>query len=470
MLLGFSALANAAEFKFSGTLIIASEYTKTPSFNNSDNGFGAMIRFRPRFDAIINENLYSSLQLQIGTYNFGQRAAGIGSRANSNIQVRQAFIAVKMPGLEQLSMTLGIQNMAPPSATLGSNFILDDSVGGISIGYAITDSISINAAWSRPYAVNSGTTTRKNGASAIDYAQFDLPMDFSKVKISPWGAVAAISKRSGIALAQGDPDDLGGNSIGEAQSGLLNMGQQSGANAGTLSNGYVTPTKSGIAWWAGAAIELNVVQNLHIGIDFVYGATDFGKKEENRQGFMGAIEISYKMNMFTPAIKYWYASGNSKNSGISKAGGLMPSISPCYYPLYFGFADSSVALGYDGMVGGYTTSSTQGVVLELQDITFVNNLTHLFQLGYVMGTTDKNWVKDRVLAGAVASNAEFNPTFLTTKDSILALNFITTYQIYENFSTTFGVGYMHLLTTNSNWASKPKTDALSVALGFTYAF
>ena len=461
--MGVAHFAHAAEFKFSGTLNIASEYQKSPNFKKGDS-FNAMIRFRPRFDAIINENLYSSLQLQIGTYNFGSGPGGIGSNNNSDVKVRQMFVAAKMPGMENLSMMLGIQPMAAPSATFG-NYVLDDNVGGLSIAYAINDMVSVNVAWSRPYITIGGQNDQ--GSSAIDYVQLDVPVSFSGVTISPWVAFANIPRKSGSGLARGTNFTTAGANAELAQAGLMNA-SKAGYNTTEYTSGYVTPTVGGFAWWVGAAIEIGLVKNLKIGIDGVYGATEYGSnKVASRQGFMVGLDISYKLPMFTPAIKYWYASGNDKNSGYTKAGGLMPSISPAYVPLYFAFADSSVIIGNDGVVGGYTTSSTQGVVLELSDITFMDNLTHVFQLGYMMGTTDQSWVKS---INGTTANISFNPTFLTTQDSILALNFISTYNIYENFSTTFAIGYMNMLTTNTHWLKKPEDNILSLALGFQYAF
>lgn len=476
MCLGITSYAHSAEFKFSGVFIVAGEYQKSPNFQYGDS-FNGMLRFRPRFDAIINENLYSSLQLQIGTYNFGSGPASVGAAsAASNIRVRQAYIGVKMPGMENLKMTLGIQPMSAPSATFG-NYILDDNVAGISFNYDINEMVDVNLAWSRPYATNGGQFNR--GSSAIDYVQIDVPVSFSGVKISPWGAFANITRKA----ASGNTG-ASSNGTGSASQGLVNatdfavlgshanLAQQGLFNLAKASSGtqaYVAPTVGGFAWWAGLAVEIDVVKNLHIGIDGVYGGTKFGSnKIASREGFMVGLEVSYKLPMFTPAIKYWYASGNDTNSGYTKAGGIMPSISPAYVPLYFAFADSSVVIGNDGLVGGYTTSSTQGVVLELSDITFVDKLTHLIQLGFVMGTTEQGWVKSST--ATATANAEFNPTFLTTGDSILALNFITQYKIYENFTTTFGVGYMNMLTTNSDWLKKPEDNVLSVAIGFQYAF
>ncbi|MDE7468881.1 MAG: outer membrane homotrimeric porin [Desulfovibrionaceae bacterium] len=465
---GSVSVAQSAEFKFSGIFIVASEYQKNPNFVKGD-AFDGLIRFRPRLDAIISENLYSSLQLELGTYKFGYGPTGIGSRNNSNVKVRQMYIASKMPGMENLSMTLGIQYMTAPSATFG-NYVLDDNVAGVSFGYTINEMVSFNLAWSRPYATVGGQNDK--GSSAIDYVQVDVPVSFSGVTISPWAAFANITRKSGSSLAQATKDGAtynfsnSGTNAFLAQEGLMNAAKTWDTN-GNYS--YVIPNVAGVAWWVGAAVEIEAIKNLHIGIDGVYGQAKFGSnKAASREGFMIGLDVNYKLPMFTPAIKYWYASGNKKNSGLNQAGGLMPSISAAYVPLYFAFADSSVTIGNDGLVGGYTTSSTQGVVLELGDITFIDNLTHLFQLGYMMGTTDQSWV--RSTSGVATENATFNPTFLTTADSILALNFISTYNIYENFSTTFGVGYMNMLTTNSHWRVKPEDNVLSLALGFQYTF
>lgn len=484
--------AHAFEFKASGQLDIATEYIRNPGFGaDGHNGFGAVQRFRPKFTFIANENLYAVLGLEIGNSLWGGISTGAGLGADIvNIEVKSAFLDWKIPGLTNLSVRMGIQPFKAPSYTIGTP-VFDNDAAGIQLAYAITENVSLNVAWSRPFvprAIVMGTdgvvtndVTYDYRNQAIDYFQFELPLTFKPISVTPWGAVLNISSTATSLLTartapNGDPSDTDFNktmtTAKSLRNGLVNDIPIDSTSPSPLSP--AAKAKSSIVWWAGIAMNITPIDNLSIGLDFVYGATDFEKEtnttknpeqyDPNREGFFVAAKVAYKLPMFTPSITYWYGSGNKTNYA-KKGGGILPSIGGSYSPLLFAFDTSALNIDECNALGGVQSASMQGVALEVKDLTFLKGLTHTVQLGYITGTSSAGTLVEKTAGQGV----EFNPYRMTTSDHFLSFNFVTSYQIYENLTTTFALGYIHTIDANAKYA-KLEDDNLAVGVGFSYSF
>ena len=476
--------AHAFEFKASGTLHIATQYIRNPEFGYSGhNGFGAVQRFRPKFTFIANENLYAVLGLEIGNSIWGVMSGGAGLGADAvNIEVKSAFLNWKIPGLTNFNVRMGIQPFKAPSYTFGTP-VFDNDAAGIQLAYAITENVGLNVSWSRPFIPRSivvdqngqinGQNTYEYQNQAIDYFQFELPLTFKPISITPWGAVLNISSTATRLLSYTNVAASTINGIDEPtwdtahslRKGLINVN-------GTINQQSTAKAKNSIVWWAGIAMNITPIDNLSIGVDFIYGATDYDKEtsdtlnpehlDPNREGFFVAAKVAYKLPIFTPSISYFYGSGNKTNYRTN-GGGIMPSLGGSYSPLLYAFDASALDINTYNALGGAQSASMQGVALEVKDLTFLKGLTHTVQLGYLTGTSSAG-----TLTGA-NNSVTFDPYRMTTSDHFVAFNFVTSYQIYENLTTTFALGYIHTIDSNAKY-TKLEDDNLAVGVGFAYSF
>ncbi|MGL4721721.1 MAG: outer membrane homotrimeric porin [Desulfovibrionaceae bacterium] len=462
-------LASAAEFKFSGTYQMSTEYNRNINFTDG-NSFLGIQRFRPVLSAVANEYLYANIGIEIGNaiWGNGPQGAGLGSD-QFIIKVRHAFIDWKTPGLTNLSFRVGIQGFNTPSATFGSP-VYDDTGAGIALDYAISENVALGISWVRPYiplatdlqAVSPGATP--SGLDAADAFLFDLPLSFASVTFTPWGGVMNVTEEALISLTQGDPNNILSGSAGKTLSrSIINRPKQ-----GTLLPSDTPLTKNnGLVWWAGVALEVNAVKNLTIGFDFVYGATEYERSfaaktalyDPNTEGFYTAFLVEYSLPIVTIGLKYWYASGNSSDFERN-GGGIMPSLIPSYIPALFAFDAATTYRGSCDQLGGDFLASNQGAGIEFSDITFIKNVTHLIEFAYILGTSS-----------ASTASTTFDPRTMTTKDQSILVNFVTEYAIYENLSTQFGISYIYMLENNKMYtAGNFAKDNFAAGVGIQYKF
>ena len=71
-----------------------------------------------------------------------------------------------------------------------------------------------------------------------------------------------------------------------------------------------------------------------------------------------------------------------------------------------------------------------GISAQWNDISFVENLSHALSVTYVQGTNNKH---NRIAP---------DDGYLTTKDSLVEIDFNTTYNIYQNLATVLELGYI----------------------------
>ena len=86
-----------------------------------------------------------------------------------------------------------------------------------------------------------------------------------------------------------------------------------------------------------------------------------------------------------------------------------------------------------GIVGGHRTSfgGTWGVSMQLGGVSFLEGLSHDFSVTYFAGTNNKN-------NGGYGEGYDY----LTTKDSAVELNALTTYDIYRNLTAALELAYI----------------------------
>lgn len=171
------------------------------------------------------------------------------------------------------------------------------------------------------------------------------------------------------------------------------------------------------------------------------------------------------MESATPGVFAWYGSG--EDDDIDNGSERMPSVSPnAWAPTSFGFPGSAFNQDSQFALNG---AGLWGIGVQVADISFVENLSHLVRVAYMRGTNDSELVKDTAgLAGELAPAQ--GDVFLTDKDSAWEVNFDHTYQIYENLTFILEMGYIRLDLDEDVWGADGKDLNAAKKLTFNLVY
>ncbi|WP_035068191.1 outer membrane homotrimeric porin [Nitratidesulfovibrio termitidis] len=438
LLCGAVTSANAATIEAKGEWAFDFSWTDGMNYRSADDGgeseddFAAHQRLRTQIDIIASESLRGVVFLEMGTTTWGQEDGALGSDGKS-VKVRRSYIDWMVPETE-LKVRMGLQGMDLPGATFGASPILsDEDVAALVLSYAVNDNVGLTAFWARPYDNDSGNTADDNNDfDEVDVFGLTAPVTLDGVSVTPYLLYASVGK---------DVDGTDTESWEIFQDGMQSLGQSTG-----LLTGDDTTTHN--AWWGGVAFELTMFDPFAVKMDFTYGNKDADEDYATREGWLVSGMVEYKMEMMTPGVFAWYGSG--EDDDLDNGSERMPSISPnAWAPTSFGFPgsvfnqDSQFALNGAGL---------WGVGVQLADISFVENLSHVLRVAYMRGTNDSELVKDTSgLADALAPAG--GGVFLTDEDSAWEVNFDHTYQIYENLTFILEMGYIRLDLDEDVWGA-----------------
>ncbi|MGN1038185.1 MAG: hypothetical protein ACI4P0_02165, partial [Mailhella sp.] len=151
----------------------------------------------------------------------------------------------------------------------------------------------------------------------------------------------------------------------------------------------------------------------------------------------------------------WYASGDKKGRAMNSG----------QIPIIYGDFDGTSTY-FDaawGLVGGNRCSfgGTWGVSAQLNGLSFLEGLSHDLSVTYFAGTNSKE-------NGAYGEGYDY----LTTRDSAVELNMLSTYEIYKNLTTALELAYIieDFDTNEAHGRSGGFDNDWRVALHFKYAF
>lgn len=397
--------ASAVEVKTSGQLDFAFDWTQNMDdgsfFQDIDDGgteqkhFGAVQRFRLGLEFVMSENLSATYQAQVGTFTWGgpatpagENAGGVlGSRA-ANIVTRLAYLDWMVPNTS-VKVRMGQQPVALPSFTFGSP-VLDSTATGVVVAAPLTDNFGLTGMWLRADSGFRRGGTAPEGSDTTDIFGLIGDVKGDGFQVQPWVSVGLIGKNS--------PEF--GEGVGNAT-----------------------------VWWAGLSGELTMFDPFRLTADFIYSNLDVKhSKVDDSTGWYAALGAEYKTAYGTPALKGWYASGDSKKHNTeNKRGGTLSWLDG-------GFNATSTfydgAFGVGKHMGFATPNGSWGISAQWNDISFVENLSHALSVTYVQGTNNKH------------NGPDFNDGYLTTKDSLVEIDFNTTYNIYQNLATVLEIGYI----------------------------
>lgn len=472
LVLGAAGAGNAADVKVKGMWDFAVGWADS-SFNAGDNGdnFVARQRLRTQVEFIASETLKGVVFFEIGDQNWGRANQGASLGTDGTvIEVRYSYVDWVVPNTD-LKVRMGLQPIAFPGYVADSS-VLNHDGAGITLNYAFNENVAATFFWARLENDNGNDKNvntnwdANNRADAFDLFGLTLPMTFDGVKVTPWGAYASIG-RNALDGDRGGHASGNGDQIGKLKAGMLPMG---------VTSFNTSDDSRGDAWWLGLTGDITVWNPFRLAFDFNYGSVDMGRGVANnglamdleRKGWMASLLAEYKLDSVTPGLIFWYASGDDDDpyDGSER----LPSMRPAWKPTSYGF-DGYYAID-PGEMFGTSAAGTWGIVAQLKDITFTEDLSHVFRVGYYRGTNDEDMVRKGFVS--VPWNDSENPgapSYLTKKDGAWEVNFDTTYKIYEELTLNVALGYIYLDLDNGVWGDVDENkNNFKAMVNMRYAF
>ena len=462
LVLGAAGAGNAADVKVKGAYDFAigwsNSFRKDP---NADN-FKALQRLRTQVDFIASESLKGVVFFEIGDQNWGKAAQGASLGTDGTvIEVRYSYIDWVVPNTD-LKVRMGLQPVAFPGYVANST-VLNHDGAGITLNYDFNENVAASLFWARLENDNARAGEKDNlRHDAFDLFGLTVRLTFDGVRVTPWGAYARIGRHA-LEGAEGGHADGNGTQFAGLKLGMMPMG----------ADFIVEPSNdsAGNAWWLGVTGDITLWNPFRLAFDFNYGAVDMGEGiirgkhgDLERKGWLASLLAEYKLDSVTPGLIFWYASGDDDDpyDGSER----LPSMRPAWKPTSYGF-DGYYAID-PGEMFGTSAAGTWGIVAQLKDITFTEDLNHVFRVGYYRGTNDEAMVKKGIVTAPWGNPG--SPFYLTEEDAAWEVNFDTTYKIYEDLTLNVALGYIYLDLDNSVWNVDENKNNFKAMVNMRYAF
>jgi len=367
-----------------------------------DNIDAAAQRLRVGMTFTANENLSGYFQMQAGTSQWGDGPSGgaFNVESGSAFDVRQAYIDWTVPSTD-IKVRMGIHSISLPAFVTLSP-VMDDLIkGGITVDVPVCDNFGLTGFWNRPYDTNHNMAedAQLNVFGLVGKASFD------GLTVAPWFVYA--NKDKGAA-----GDSFQGN--------MLPFYDE---------DGNVIADATADAYLFGFGSEWRPFDPFTIALDGAYGMVKYGDRDagvtRNQEGWYAAAKASYALDFGTPAVIGWFASGDNK--GDQKYSGQLPAIYGDFNATNMFFDNAFGPLGGNRC----TVGGTWGVGLQLNGVSFVEGLSHDFNVTYIGGTNSKY-------------NASYGSPYdyMTTEDGAVEFGFLTTYKIYKNLTAALDLSYI----------------------------
>lgn len=447
LVLGAAAGSQAADIKAKGNWTFSWQLGDNNLFEKNGDKFTAKQRLRTQIDVIASESLKGVLFLEMGDQNWGSSKDGASLGTDGKIvKVRYSYVDWVIPQTDA-KVRMGLQNFSLPGF-ISNNPILGGSSAdgaGITISGQFTENVGASLFWLRAENDNTDGYRGNPSSNAMDFVGLTVPMTFDGVKVTPWAMYGALGRDS---FTNGDGvnkyDPVTGELIsgpGSVANGLLPTGVD-----GAMLKG-ADLDRHGNAWWVGVASELTYFDPFRFALDAAYGSADMGSIggfDVERSGWFASILGEYKMDYFTPGILFWYASGDDSN--WANGSERMPVVEGSWTASSYGFDDN---FGRDACdMIGLTNDGKMGVYLQAKDISFMEDLTHIFRVGFIKGTNNTEMARQGIASPTGTSGREL---YLTTADKAWEVNFDTQYKIYKDLTLAVEIGYINLDLDKGVW-------------------
>ena len=466
MLLGGATASQAVDVKVSGNWQFGFEWGKTsPMKAKTQDEFGVVQRFRTQIDLIASESLKGVVFLEIGKTDWGKGFdGGVGSDA-ANVKVRYSYVDWIVPNTD-LKVRMGIQPFVLPNFVAGEN-VLGTDAAGLTLAYQFNDMVGINLFWMRAANDNGssvegfGNFTPALQNDSADFFGLTVPVKGDGFKVTPWAMIGSVGNNSLF----GNGKDTISYTLNRAKDKVIPSNVLAGQDMPYMAQGllpyggtalllsqnddaYSTP------WWAGLGGELTMFAPFRLAAEFRYGQADFGNVgdfELDRSGWYAGLIAEYKLDFMTPGLIFWYTSGDDSNplNGSERMPMVTGNSNGGWTATNFGFdgqSDYGVSRRYD--VVGATNIGTWGIIAQLKDISFLEDLKHTLKFGFYQGTNNKHMPEN---AGMTSFRSNYDGLYMTTKDNAWEIDFVTNYKIYKNLDLSLDLAYVRLDMDKSVW-------------------
>ncbi|KAF5054557.1 hypothetical protein DSECCO2_386880 [anaerobic digester metagenome] len=419
--------ASATELKVRGNLDMYGMWSANLMDHNSDvsdsDNYFTTQRMRTYFDYVANENLKAVLGLEIDNV-WGDNTDNIGgdwgTDGKGNIEVKHAYLNFTLPDTT-VNVQAGLQYVALPSVF--GNPVFDDDAAAITVSAQINDMFGLAVGYTRGVDgdYNTEGSPEVGGKDDVDMAFIAAPVKLEGLEVTPYFAYAL-------------------------------MGQN------TLHLDSLMATDDATAWILGANAQLSMFKPLTFAADFIYGQADFEYEGYNidSNGWYAALAASYEFDVLTATLFSTYATGFSDTSDddlgvlpvLAEGWGLSPYIGGvrAFSTTYDSFATDALGVGSDG-----TGLWTVGLVLD--NISFVDKLSHKLVLAYAKGTSDEDSV-----------------ALFTEEDSGFEAYLVNKYMIYENLAAINELGYFSGSSEKLEDDDYDLDASYFATIGFAYKF
>lgn len=461
LVLGAAAGSQAADIKAKGNWTFTWQLgDQTFAKHSGKDNFTAKQRLRTQIDVIASESLKGVLFLEMGDQNWGKSNDGASLGTDGKIiKVRYSYVDWVIPQTDA-KVRMGLQNFSLPGFISNSPILGGGAAdgAGITLSGQFTENVGASLFWLRAENDNAGSNSVKPYSDAMDFVGLTVPMTFDGVKVTPWGMYGAIGR-----------DSLPSASPASGQNGVTMANRLLPAMGNGLAVGNYD--RHGNAWWAGVASELTYFDPFRFALDAAYGSVDMGSYraadnknfDMERAGWFASILGEYKMDYFTPGVLFWYASGDDSNAYNGSE--RMPTVEGSWTASSYGYDDN---FGRDSCdMIGLSNTGTMGVYLQAKDISFMEDLTHIFRVGFVKGTNNTEMVRS-----GWASLDSNDGLYLTTADKAWEVNFDTQYKIYKDLTLGVELGWINLDLNEDVWknANSYKDNIYRGAVTLQYTF
>ena len=459
-----AATAGAVEIKAKGTWEILSEWSNVAPLNGPNDRFATLQRLRTQVEIISSNALKGVVFFEIGHQNWGEAKSGAAlGNDGKEVKVRYSYVDWVIPQTDA-KVRMGLQPFGVPTFAVPMA-VLDTDGAGITVSGQFTENVGAALFWLRPYNEYSDRMTDGgNMHDAMDVVGLTVPLTFDGVKVTPFAMYSMIGRDTHFGG--------GANNSNGVAAGLLPAG--AGAHWGAKLDDH------GNAWWGGITAEMTLFDPFRVAADFAYGSVDMGNSgnfDMKRSGWYAALAGEYKLDYMTPALTFWYASGDDGN--VKNGSERLPSIAGAgNFTSFMGDGNLAWGTGYNFYDNNLTYAGTWGVVLQIADVSFVEDLKHTFRVAYWGGTNSPSMVK--YMGSAVAwddTTAAQDGPYLTTNDGLLEFNLVNSWQIYENLEANLELGYIINMMDKDTWDKSyvsdrnwSKQDAWKAQLIFAYSF
>ncbi|WP_027185782.1 outer membrane homotrimeric porin [Desulfovibrio inopinatus] len=408
-------------------------------------------RFRLRTDFIANESLKFRLGLKVEeVWGHGTFTA---DNSDVSLEVYQAYLKFKWPDTD-IEITAGYQPLAlPQSAFFDGSIVFDSEAAALVVtSPLIDDTLAINAGFIRFLDNGQDDFTTTQVADELDAYFLALPITLDGATIVPWGMVA-------VAGINGNYGAFGDGNGAE----LFTAGTYMIAPVGLKNN-------QNVYWWVGGAFEVDALDPIKLYADVLYGEGNSGDRDKSKRwGWFidGAIEYT-GLDMLTPQLSAWWSSGEdgSTRNGSERMPYLVSSWNSSTSFLFDGGQEFE-----NGFVGVNPIGSW-GITASLNDISFIEDLTHRLTFTYARGTNSKTALRDANLILGT-NNFFIMGKDLTVDEYVLGLSFDHQYMIYENLALIAETGWAHGEFDKDVWGRRfynQASDMWKVSLGLKYQF